>query len=181
MTHPPTDALNLRRTVHGLVFDDDDHVLLMRYEFPTATVWGLPGGGLEPGESELDGLRHELREELGLVDVTFGPHVWSRHQVIPMNTGHDGQTDTIFLIRRSRFEPAPEIGWEAIRAELVHEARWWSIEDVAAATTDGTLFHRAASPNSRTPCLLTALPQPPPTPESERYRWCQAPALTVLR
>ena len=32
------------------MFDDVEHVLLVRYEFPTATVWGLPGGGLEPDE-----------------------------------------------------------------------------------------------------------------------------------
>jgi 8-oxo-dGTP diphosphatase len=140
MTHPTTEPLNLRRAVRGLVFDDDDCVLLVRYEFPTATVWGLPGGGLEPGESELDGLRRELREELGLIDTTFGPHVWSRRQVFPMNTGQDGQVDSIYLIRQRRFEPTPEIGWEAMRAELVHEARWWSIDDVAAATADGTLF-----------------------------------------
>lgn len=29
-------------------------------------VWDLPGGVLEPGESELDGLTRELHEELGI-------------------------------------------------------------------------------------------------------------------
>ena len=86
MTRPPTDAidLHLREAVRALLLDDDDHVLLVRFEFPTATVWGLPGGGLEPDEEHLAGLRRELREELGLIDVVIGPHVWSREHVIPM-------------------------------------------------------------------------------------------------
>src|SRR4051794_19103724 len=85
MTHPPIDvgALNLREAVRALLLDDDGHVLLVRYEFPTATVWGLPGGGLEPGEDDIAGLRRELEEELGLTDVVIGPQIWRREHVIP--------------------------------------------------------------------------------------------------
>jgi ADP-ribose pyrophosphatase YjhB (NUDIX family) len=140
MTHRPTDALNLREGVRALLLDADDHLLLVRYEFPTATVWGLPGGGLGDGEHPLDGLRRELREELGLRDVTIGPHVWNREHVIPMFTGHDGQRDRIYLARVPRFEPEPEIGWEALRSEFVHEARWWSVDEVSTATADRVLF-----------------------------------------
>ena len=140
MTHPQTDGPNLREAVRALLLDAEDNVLLVRYEFPKATVWGLPGGGLLPDEHPLDGLRRELREELGLLDVTIGPHVWNREHVIPMLTGHDGQRDRIYLARVPRFEPEPEIGWEALRSELVHEARWWSLDEVAMATGDDVLF-----------------------------------------
>lgn len=127
-------ALNLRAAVRALLVDEHDRLLLVRFEFPTATVWTLPGGGLDAGESDEAGLRRELREELGLVDVEIGPHVWTREHVIPMRTGHDGQRDHIHLVRVAHFDPEPEIGWEALRDELVHELRWWTLAEIAAAT-----------------------------------------------
>jgi 8-oxo-dGTP diphosphatase len=142
MTRPPTEArsLNLREAVRALLLDDDGHLLLVRYEFPTATVWGLPGGGLEPDEDDIAGLRRELREELGLTDLVIGPHIWSREHVIPMLTGHDGQRDRVYLVRMPRFDPVPLIGWEALRDEFVHEIRWWSVDEIAATETQRVLF-----------------------------------------
>lgn len=126
--------LNMRAAVRAVLLDEHDHVLLVRFEFPTATVWTLPGGGLDDGETDLDGLRRELHEELGLLDVPIGPHVWTREHVIPMRTGHDGQRDHIHIVRVPRFDPQPAIGWEALRDELVHEIRWWTVDEIEAAT-----------------------------------------------
>ena len=134
MTPRPTESLRFREAVRALVLDGDDQLLLVRYEFPTATVWGLPGGGLLPGEDDHVGLRRELREELGLHEFAIGPHVWSREHVIPMLTGHDGQRDRIYLVRLPRFVPVPEIGWEAMRSEFVHETRWWPLDEIDEAT-----------------------------------------------
>ncbi len=129
-------ALRLRQAARAILLDPDDHILLVRFEFPGATVWALPGGGLDEGESVADGLRRELHEELGLTGFELGPHVWNREHVIPMTTGHDGQQDRIHLVRTDRFEPEPTIGWEALRAELVHEIRWWSIDELVDVPTD---------------------------------------------
>lgn len=118
--------LRFRLAARAVLLDPDDHVLLARFEFPGGTVWALPGGGIDPGETVEDCLRRELREELGVEDFELGPHVWNREHVIPMATGHDGQRDTIHLVHTERFQPAPVIGWEALRAEHVHELRWWS-------------------------------------------------------
>ena len=129
-----TDGLRIREAVRALVIDDDERVLLVRFEFPTATVWALPGGGVEPGETPLDALRRELHEELGLVDVEIGPHVWSRLHVIPFLDGRwDGQRDLVHLVRVPAFEPAPVLTWEQLRAERLHEIRWWRVDEVEGA------------------------------------------------
>lgn len=125
--------LNIRLAARALILDPDDHVLLVRFEFPTASVWALPGGGLDEGETVEVGLRRELHEELGLVDVELGPHIWNREHIIPMITGHDGQRDQIHLVRAARFEPVPMIGWEQMRAENVHEIRWWTPHEIGSA------------------------------------------------
>lgn len=131
-------TLDIRLAVRALLLDPDDHVLLVRFEFPTASVWALPGGGLDHGETAEAGLRRELHEELGLTEFELGPHIWNREHIIPMNTGHDGQRDQIHLVRVDRFEPVPTIGWDKMRAENVHEMRWWSMSEIGAATD--TLF-----------------------------------------
>jgi 8-oxo-dGTP pyrophosphatase MutT (NUDIX family) len=133
-------AIRLREAVRALVVDEHGEIMLVRYEFPTATIWGLPGGGLEPGEDRGQALRRELEEELGLREIVIGPHIWTREQVIPMHTGHDGQRDRVFLVHTDRFDPQPTIGWNALRAEFVHELRWWSIDAIEAGVASGTLF-----------------------------------------
>src|SRR4051812_39518773 len=52
--------------VSGLVRDEEGRVLLLRHTYRPAWPWGLPGGGLRPGESLEDCLHRELLEETGL-------------------------------------------------------------------------------------------------------------------
>ena len=128
--------LNLRQAARAIIFDDHERVLLVKFVFPTNTRWALPGGGIDPGEDAREALLRELREELGLhLDVhEIGPHVWDRTHVIPLSSGHDGQQDRIFVVRTAHFDPVPEIGWERMRAEHVHEVRWWTLDEIAGAT-----------------------------------------------
>jgi ADP-ribose pyrophosphatase YjhB (NUDIX family) len=43
-----------------------DRILLCRHEKPGKEYWLLPGGGVNKGESIVDGLRRELAEEIGI-------------------------------------------------------------------------------------------------------------------
>jgi 8-oxo-dGTP diphosphatase len=128
--------LRIREAVRALVLDPDDRVLLVRFEFPsTGTRWALPGGGLEPGETHVDALRRELVEEVGLHDADIGPHIWTRLHVIPFIDGRwDGQREQVHLVRTARFDPTPVFSAPELAAEYVFELRWWTLDEIAAAT-----------------------------------------------
>lgn len=157
------DGLRIRAAVRAVVLDPDDRVMLVRFEFPTATVWALPGGGIEPGETDHEALHRELGEELGLVGVEVGPHVWTRLHIVPFLDGsHDGQRDHVYLVRTAAFEPHPHLSWEQLNAERVHELRWWTPDELS----DGELLGDAFLAPRRLPELLGALlaDGPPGTP-----------------
>ena len=51
----------------GAIITDGDRVLLVRRgREPSKGLWSIPGGMLELGESLVDGIRREVREEVGL-------------------------------------------------------------------------------------------------------------------
>jgi ADP-ribose pyrophosphatase YjhB (NUDIX family) len=53
-------------TAGAVVSDAEGRVLLLHHRFRAGSGWGIPGGFIEKGESPLDALRRELREEIGL-------------------------------------------------------------------------------------------------------------------
>lgn len=117
-------------------------MLLVRFEFPTGTIWALPGGGLEPGEDHLTALRRELVEEVGLRSPTIGRHIWTREQIVEFIDGNwDGQRDVYHHVSvPERFEPQPGLSWEQLRDERLHELRWWTIEEIHDATRRDVRF-----------------------------------------
>jgi 8-oxo-dGTP diphosphatase len=128
-----TEGLRIRQAVRALLLTPRHEVLLVRFEFPTRQVWALPGGGIDPGEDDLTALHRELHEETGLRTAEVGAHIWTREHIIPFLDGTwDGQRDQIHLVRTERFEPDPAIGWPQMRAERVHEMRWWTIDEIAS-------------------------------------------------
>jgi 8-oxo-dGTP diphosphatase len=60
--------------VAGIVLDGERVLLVRRAAAPQQGLWSLPGGALEVGETIVDGLRREIREETGL-EAHVGPLV----------------------------------------------------------------------------------------------------------
>ena len=127
----PGGGARIRLSVRALVLDERDRVLLMRFELPGRTIWATPGGGIEAGE--------------------LGPRVWTRLAMVPLFDGaYDGQREDFRLVRTAAFTPAPRLGWDGLRAEGVHEIRWWTADELADAG-DVTFAPR------RLPALLAEL------------------------
>ena len=86
--------------VRGLLFDGDGRLLLQkRGDFLN---WGLPAGVVDVGDSALEALRREVKEETGievLGAAPFGLYSDPKHSVTYPN-GDEVQTFTIaFLVR----------------------------------------------------------------------------------
>ena len=124
-----------RTGVRALVVDPADRVLLVRIKDAMGSWWATPGGGIDAGESDADALRRELGEEVGLHDFELGPLLWTREHwhVDPRRFG--GQRERWYLVRTDAFDIAPTFSRAELAAEGVHEARWFTLDELAGETT----------------------------------------------
>ena len=85
--------------VGALVHDDEGRLLVVRRRNePGAGRWSVPGGRVEPGESDLTAVRREVLEETGL-HVTVG---LLRGHGGPPRTGRRASTTSGTTPARSR-------------------------------------------------------------------------------
>jgi 8-oxo-dGTP pyrophosphatase MutT (NUDIX family) len=57
------DSEDYRISTKALVFNGENKILFIKER---NGYWGLPGGGLDYGEEPYDGLKREIKEEMGL-------------------------------------------------------------------------------------------------------------------
>jgi double-stranded uracil-DNA glycosylase len=120
-------GLPQRQNVRAAVIDEQDRILLLRYGDEYGDWWVTPGGGREPGETDEQTLRRELREEIGLVDFEVGSLLWERTGWTLDEPGFSSFFSRVYLVRVDRFEP-PHLT-EAL------ELRWFSVAQLADVVT----------------------------------------------
>ncbi len=128
-----------RPGVRALLLDDRDRIFLHRFVTPAdAGVWVAPGGALEPGEDEAQGLRRELREEIELDPSEIGPCVWTRRHVWfwpPAGEIYDSR-ERFAVVRVPNPTGVRPTRHDSLFAgpDVVEEHRWWTLEEIAASS-----------------------------------------------
>jgi ADP-ribose pyrophosphatase YjhB (NUDIX family) len=86
--------------VRGLVLDDSGRIFLVKHTYVRG--WHLPGGGVEPGETLLDALGRELKEE-GNIELVEEPAL---HAVYFNKRVSQRDHVALYVVRAFR-QPAP--------------------------------------------------------------------------
>ena len=121
-----------RFAVRALVVDEARRAVLVKFRDDEGQVWwATPGGGIDEGEDFESALRRELAEELGLDDFELGPEIWTREHTFAWRGRILRQRERIWLVEIQRYEPSPRVD---LAAELVVDVRWWTLEELEAAT-----------------------------------------------
>jgi ADP-ribose pyrophosphatase YjhB (NUDIX family) len=117
--------------VRAVVIDRDDRVLLVRHSYVSG--WHFPGGGVEVGETCMEALARELKEEASV--ALEGPPLL--HGIFLNAKSSRRDHVGVYLVRAFRLlgERAPD--WE------VREARFFPRSALPEGTTAGTLARLA--------------------------------------
>jgi 8-oxo-dGTP pyrophosphatase MutT (NUDIX family) len=98
--------------VRAAVIDAQGRVFLIKHSYVSG--WHLPGGGVETGETMLDALKRELREE-GNIELTATPAL---HGVFHNASGSRRDHVTLYVVRAFRQESAPRPNHEIVAHEF---------------------------------------------------------------
>lgn len=135
----PVDRAQLpwREAVRAVVVDPERRVLLVHFDFVDDDIpngfWACPGGGKNPGESDAEALRRELREEVGLDIDDIGAPIWDKNHTWPAGP-FSGQHDVFYLVQAEPFTPAGSLDAVALKSEHVDDIRWWTWEELESTS-----------------------------------------------
>ncbi len=133
---PPT---SLRLSVKAFLVDDAGRLLLLDCvdpDRPHLRWWELPGGGVEPGEQEVDALVREVLEETGLaVDpARVGPLQWTQESTFRFRSVRRWSRCHARVVRlRDRAQALPTLLTDDEQGSILGQ-RWWTPDELAAST-----------------------------------------------
>ena len=120
--------MNVIPCVGAVIKDGQGRLLLIkRGHAPAAGLWSLPGGRIEPGETDAEALVREMREETGLV-IEAGQLIGTARR--------PAQDGSVFDIRDYA---ATVIGGTLRPGDDAADARWVDASELAALPLTGGL------------------------------------------
>ncbi|MEU9885063.1 NUDIX domain-containing protein [Sphaerisporangium sp. NPDC051011] len=120
-------AARRRDAARVIVLDENDRVLLLRYDEGGGVFWATPGGAVDAGEAHNQAALRELKEELGVEDVELGPQIASRAKTHMINGEPTEQVELYFTARvpAGQVDPA-----NATQTDGILAWQWWTLADL---------------------------------------------------
>lgn len=84
----------------------------MKYLWPDAVGYGLPGGHLEAGEDPDEAIRRELKEETGIEGIKLTRRDFWAHEDGKIVLGYTGKLETVVPLSSS--EPGSVTEWRPL-------------------------------------------------------------------
>lgn len=126
--------MKIRKRSSALLISPENKLFLLKFEFAFLnhgkTLWVIPGGGVEEGETFEQGLQRELYEELGLDIVVAEPHVFFRRMPFTNKSGEEFISDERYFIVKVPDEKAFFDNMSVGETKLTKEGKWWSVDDI---------------------------------------------------
>jgi 8-oxo-dGTP pyrophosphatase MutT (NUDIX family) len=125
-----------RFACRAVLLTPDNYVLLLKLRNPdtAAEFWINPGGGIEPNEDHMSGLKRELFEEIGVTNVNIGPHIWNREHEFVWEGRHLLQREAFYLVKVEKFKATRENMGEGPEARAFKEFKWWGLEEIQSSS-----------------------------------------------
>lgn len=132
--------MKIRNCSRALIINEDNKILLQRFEFPQVkgnkVLWVTPGGGLKENESFEEALERELFEELGMnIKVEGEP-------VLILDVPIDGKKET-FISHEVYYLVDYQVNTNISLANMTKNEiktfkgmKWWSKEDLLQESSE---------------------------------------------